>query len=257
MTVREFEERRIDTQAVTAPAPQHPLTDLVPSHPDLADLPPLRTAMVTRCARPARRLFQWEWDLQVQGTEHVPADGPVILASNHIAVLDGPLAVAASPRPTYALAKAELFRGVVGRFLEATGQIPVHRRQVDKRAIRRCLQVLNGGGALAVFPEGVRGLGDFQHAFGGATYLALVTGAPIVPVAMLGTREPGQSTKQLPRRGRPIHVVYGPPIPMPQLSWPRRRTEVATLTEDVRIQLAAHVAGSQELTGLRLPGPPA
>ncbi|MDN5727642.1 MAG: 1-acyl-sn-glycerol-3-phosphate acyltransferase [Propionibacteriales bacterium] len=251
MTVREFKKPAASTDPPAGPAIR------VPDLPDLADLPALRTATVTGLSRIAAGVLRRRWDVRLHGAEHVPTDGPVLVACNHLAVLDGLLAIALSPRPTYALAKQELFTGSLGRLLEATGQIPVQRRTVDKRAVRRCLQVLTSGGALAVFPEGVRGLGDFQHAFGGAAYLAMVTGAPIVPVAILGSREPGQTTKQMPRRGQPMHMVYGPPILIPQLSWPRRRTEVVTLTEDLRIQLAAHVTGAQELTGLRLPGPPA
>jgi 1-acyl-sn-glycerol-3-phosphate acyltransferase len=84
----------------------------------------------------------------------------------------------------------------------------------------------------------------------------MVSGAPIVPVAILGTREPGQRKTQVPRFRRPIHLVYGEPFTVPRSSWPRRKAAVAKWTEVVRGRLADHVVAAQALTGLPLPGPP-
>ena len=164
--------------------------------------------------------------------------------------------MAISRRLCYAMAKHELFTGIGGAIFAHVGQIAVNRRVVDKRAISRSIQVLRAGLILAVFPEGVRGAGEMTFAKGGAAYLALVTGAPIVPVAILGTREAGQTTGQLPHRRAPIHVVYGEPIHVPKVDWPRRRAVVAELTEELRRQLAEHIIAAQALTGLPLPGPP-
>jgi 1-acyl-sn-glycerol-3-phosphate acyltransferase len=196
------------------------------------------------------------WRVHIHGAEHVPRSGGVILAANHIGILDGPLLVAISRRLCFAMAKHELFTGVSGAIFSHVGQIAVNRRIVDKRAISRCVQVLRSEKVLAVFPEGVRGTGEMTYAKGGAAYLALVTGAPIVPVAILGTREPGQTASQMPRRGNTIHVVYGEPIPVQHLDWPRRKRVVAELNEQVRRQLAEHVIAAQALTGQPLPGPP-
>jgi 1-acyl-sn-glycerol-3-phosphate acyltransferase len=154
------------------------------------------------------------------------------------------------------MAKHELFSGVGGAIFSHVGQISVNRRQIDKRAIDRCIQVLRANKVLAVFPEGVRGPGEMTFARGGAAYLALVTGAPIVPVAILGTREAGHATNQMPHRRSPIHVVYGKPIFLPRVDWPRRKSLVAELTEQLRGQLADHIIAAQALTGLPLPGPP-
>jgi 1-acyl-sn-glycerol-3-phosphate acyltransferase len=84
----------------------------------------------------------------------------------------------------------------------------------------------------------------------------MVSGAPIVPVAILGTREPGQRKSQVPRLRRPIHLVYGEPFTVPRSSWPRRKVAVAKWTDVVRERLADHVVAAQALTGLPLPGPP-
>ena len=227
--------------------------------PDLprTDHLPASREWVLRVARvPIRWLFRWYWRAYLHGAENVPRRGPVILAANHIGFLDGPVLVSMTQRLTFAMAKQELFVGRQGTLLAHIGQIGIDRRWIDKHAILRSIQVLRAGKMLAVFPEGARGAGEVTHAKGGAAYLAMVTGAPIVPVAILGTREPGQTRDDKPRRGAPIHVVYGEPIRLPQYPWPRRKAVVAELTEQVRQQLAAHVEAAQALTGLPLPGPP-
>jgi 1-acyl-sn-glycerol-3-phosphate acyltransferase len=213
--------------------------------------------MSLQVARPLVGLIlKTYWRVQVHGSHHVPQQGPVILAANHIGFLDGPLLVAFTRRLSFVLAKQELFNGAMGTFLGHVGQIPIDRSRVDKKAISRSIQVLRSERILGLFPEGRRGDGTVSRAKGGAAYFAMVTGAPIVPVALLGTREPGHSTGQTPRRGARMHVVYGTPLQLPRAGWPRRKGVVAELTETVRIHLANHVEAAQELTGLALPGPP-
>jgi len=228
-----------------------------PDLPHTADLPAIR-GWSLRVARSLTRsaLRSW-WRISVHGREHVPRRGPVILAANHLGILDGPVLVAMTRRLTFAMIKHEMFSSrVSGRLLAHFGQISINRRQVDTRAISRSVQVLRADKVLAVFPEGIRAAGEVAWAKGGAAYLALVTGAPIVPVAILGTREPGQTRSQVPHRGAPIHVVYGTPMQVSRMDWPRRRAAVAELTEQVRQRLAQHVVEAQTLTGLPLPGPP-
>jgi 1-acyl-sn-glycerol-3-phosphate acyltransferase len=196
------------------------------------------------------------WRVKVHNAQHVPKSGAVILAANHIGVLDGPALIAFTRRLTFALVKREAFTGALGQFLSYVGQISVNRREIDPQAIRRAIQVLRAGKVLAVFPEGARSGGEVAWAKGGAAYLAMVAGAPIVPVAILGTREPGQHKNQLPRLRRPIWVVYGEPFTVPRSPWPRRKGAVAQWTQIVRERLADHVVAAQALTGLPLPGPP-
>jgi len=227
-----------------------------PDLPHTGDLPPGKEGFL-RLARPiARAVLKSYWTIRVHGSEHVPRSGPVILAANHLALLDGPVLVTMTRRLTFAMAKRELFVGIGGRLLAQVGQISLNRQELDLKAMRRAVQVLRSDKVLAVFPEGVRVAGEVAWAKGGAAYLAMVVGAPVVPVAILGTREPGQTKSQLPRRRRPIHIVFGPPITVEQRPWPRRKHEVAELTEQLRRVLAAHVVAAQALTGLPLPGPP-
>ncbi len=227
-----------------------------PDLPRIHELPPIRQWSLRIMKRPVLWIMHTLWRINVHGAANVPSRGPVILAANHIGILDGPLLVAISRRLCFAMAKHELFTGIGGAIFAHVGQIAVDRRIVDKRAISRSIQVLRTNKVLAVFPEGVRGAGEMTFAKGGAAYLALVTGAPIVPVAILGTREAGQTTAQMPHRRAPIHVVYGQPIQLGRADWPRRKAHVAELTEQVRRQLAEHIIAAQALTGLPLPGPP-
>ena len=206
----------------------------------------------------ARSVLQGVYRVGVHGEHQVPATGPVILAANHIATMDGPLAVLTCPRrPTYALAKRELFVGALGTVLERSGQIPISRDVViDRTAVDRCVRVLREGRVLAIFPEGIRDTGDFRWIRSGAAYLAMVSGAPIVPVAVLGTRSSGDSPRSSPRPGAQMHIVYGAPLHLPWLDWPRRQADVRHAAERLRIELAAHVRHAEALTGMRLPGVP-
>jgi 1-acyl-sn-glycerol-3-phosphate acyltransferase len=227
--------------------------------PDLphTDQLPAPKEWVLRLTRPlVRAWLGLGWRVKVHGAQHVPRSGPVILATNHIGLLDGPALVAFTRRLTFAMVKREAFTGAVGQVLIHVGQISLNRREIDPQAIRRAVQVLRAGKVLAVFPEGVRSGGEVAWAKGGAAYLAMVSGAPIVPVAVLGTREPGQHKNQVPRWRRPIHLVYGEPFTVPRSPWPRRKSTVAKWTEVIRERLADHVVAAQALTGLPLPGPP-
>ncbi len=227
-----------------------------PDLPHTAELPPVKEWGLRLFRAPVRLLMRSWWRVEVHGYEHLPVTGPVILAANHIGVLDGPALVAVTPRPTFAIAKVELFTGLIGRVLTYVGQIPVNRREPDAYALGQAVQVLRAGKVLAVFPEGRRTSGEVTYARGGAAYLAMVSGALVVPVAILGTREPGQGRSAVPRRRSPVHVVYGEPFTLPQTPWPRTRTAVAAATEELRRRLAEHVVAAQVLTGLPLPGPP-
>lgn len=229
--------------------------------PDLPHTDPNPRPHRTRALRRVRRLgaflFGRRWRITRHGLANIPPTGPVILAANHVGVIDGPLLVAMSPRTTFALAKSELFSGRLGSLLTWLGQIPIARHYVDTHAIRRSVHVLRSKHCLAIFPEGVRNRGDLTSIRGGAAYLAMVTGAPIVPVALLGTRQPGQSVKDLPEPGSALHIVYGEPIAISQVPWPRRKADVAVQTEYVRRRLQAHLIRAQEITGMELPGDPA
>lgn len=213
------------------------------------------TGLLRRGRPPARALFRRRYDVRVQGESHVPRSGAVILASNHIGLLDGPLLAAFSPRPVHALTKLEMFEGRTGAFLARAGQIPLDRFHPDPAAIRTCLAVLEAGDVVGIYPEGTRGAGDLGRFHRGAAYLALVSGAPVVPVTMLGSREPGAGADSVPARGSRIDLVYGEPWRVEPRPWPRSREQVGQASVLLRRHMLAGLRDALELTGRELPGP--
>lgn len=213
----------------------------------------------TRLLRGGRPLAQaairtW-WNLEVHGAAHVPDAGPVVLAGNHVGWLDGPLLAICAPRPVHALTKQEMFEGRLGRLLLAAGQIPLDRKQVDVGAIRMAVRALGDGHAVGVFPEGARGAGDMSAPKPGAGYLALVTGAPVVPVSFLGTRLPGGSDGSVPARGSRLVMTFGPPVQLDARPWPRTQAVVAQAASTVTAAILRTMREAEETTGLTLPGP--
>jgi 1-acyl-sn-glycerol-3-phosphate acyltransferase len=152
--------------------------------------------------------------------------------------------------------KYEMFENRLGFIFRLAGQIPVRRHSVDSGAVKACLRVLRDGGVIAIYPEGSRGTGAVDHSHGGAAYLALVTGAPIVPVAVLGTREPGAAQNAVPPRGTRIDTIFGKPVAIQAEPWPRTRQRVDEVRREIQEMLAAHVRAACELTGQTLPAPP-
>ena len=207
-------------------------------------------------ARPgASWLIRRRYRVEVIGAEHVPAQGPVILAANHIGVIDGPLVAVYSPRPVHALTKIEMFAGILGRLLRAAGQIPLDRFRTDPAAVKSAVRVLRDGGVVGVFPEGTRGSGELNRFHRGAAYLAHVTGAPVVPVILFGTREPGGASSSLPRRRGTMTLVFGSPYTVEQASWPRTRALVGHTSHLLRDRMLADLEAARRSTGLSLPGP--
>ncbi len=181
--------------------------------------------------------------------------GPVVFAANHVGVLDGPILAIFSPRPVHALTKREMFKGRMGRFLLKAGQFPVDRFQTDPLAVKTSLRVLRDGGAVGIFPEGGRGAGEFELFHRGAAYLAMVTGAPVVPVIMIGTREPGGHSNSMPARGSVVEMYYGEPVHFEQTPWPRTRSAVGDASRRLRERMLQDLDTALELTGRQLPGP--
>ena len=190
--------------------------------------------------------------LDVRGSHHVPTSGPVILAANHCGLLDGPVLVATSPRPVHTLSKSELFStDLLAALMHWGGQISVEYRQPDRGALARAVATLEAGAVLGIFPEGHRSRGDVAQARNGIGYLLRAIPAPVVPVAILGTRKTGKSPGWMPGPGQRISVTFGEPVECGNVA--RTLRGVSYATEQIRQVLAAHVEVSQQRVGIRLP----
>ena len=224
----------------------------VPSH-DGVPHPPRRRLAAFR--PPAAVVTRRRFSVTLHHPERLPVTGAVILAPNHVGWMDGPLLAINSPRLVHALTKQEMFEGRMGPFLRKAGQIPLDRFHPDPLAIKTCLRVLREGGVLGIFPEGARGAGELELVKGGAAYLALVTGAPVVPVSFFGTREPGQDSYSRPSRSSPVDIVYGEAWRVEPEPWPRTKQRVLEASASLRTHMLEQLALAKELTGRTLPGP--
>lgn len=151
--------------------------------------------------------------MKVTGKGNIPRSGPVILASNHVSLLDPVVIGCAVDRKINFMAKHELFiNPIFGTILRWLGAFPVRRGEADRKAFERCFDVLKQGGVLGLFPEGTRSLtGKLLPAMSGTAIIATKTGAPVVPVAVVGTREIWRKNAILPRPGR-VEVRIGAPL---------------------------------------------
>jgi 1-acyl-sn-glycerol-3-phosphate acyltransferase len=139
--------------------------------------------------------------LEVIGLEHIPKEGPVILCSNHLSLLDPPAVGIRVPRKVHYMAKSELFKiPVFGPLIRAWGAFPV-KRGVGKDAIRSALNLLGEGKVMGIFPEGTRN-SDGTAAKKGAAMIAYRSGATIIPVAVVGNY----------KLFRKVRVYYGQPV---------------------------------------------
>jgi cytidylate kinase len=148
--------------------------------------------------------------LESRGRENVPATGPVLLVSNHSSVLDPPLIGSAVSRQLTFLAKAELFDlPLFGALIRRVNARPIRREGADPSALRTAMRALEAGGALLIFPEGTRGEeGIIRSAKTGAGMLAVLSGAPVVPVYIQGSGRAWPRGRKLPRPGK-VTVMFG------------------------------------------------
>lgn len=190
------------------------------------------------------------WKPRVLGAWKVPATGPVIFAVNHSHNIDGPMVIGVAPRASHFLVKKEAFVGPLGPFMTRVGQIKVDRDTTDRTAVMRALDVLENGGVLGIFPEGSRGEGDFAALRAGLSYFAVRSGAPIVPVAVLGSTERrGRLIKALPPLRSRVDVVFGDPFEAGDGSGLRTRKALDEATVRIQKQLTAHLENARRLTG--------
>ncbi len=150
------------------------------------------------------------------GRDHIPADGPVIVAANHRSFLDPFVIATMARRPMYYVAKKEMFkRGWQSWILNALGAFPVDRGAGDAEMIETAKAILGRGEIVLIFPEGTRiRPGSLGKPKRGVGRLALETGAPVVPVAVIGTEAIRRGWRIRPRK---VRIRAGRPLRFPQV----------------------------------------
>ncbi|SES14995.1 lysophospholipid acyltransferase family protein [Lentzea albida] len=179
----------------------------------MAFLYPVMKHVVARTARLVYRPV-------VEGLENIPTDGPVILAANHLSFIDSVVIPMVVPRRVSFLAKAEYFtgtglKGSLSRwFFSSLGHVPVHRgKGRDARAaLDTAAEILARGDAFAIYPEGTRSLDGMLHrGRTGVARMALESGAPVIPVGIIGTDKVQPVGSRFPKIV-PVTVRFGEPL---------------------------------------------
>ncbi|MET0326825.1 MAG: lysophospholipid acyltransferase family protein [Ilumatobacteraceae bacterium] len=174
--------------------------------------------------------------VRVEGRNHVPLEGGVIVAANHISFFDSVALLQSIPRRAFFIGKAEYMDSwTTRRLFPAMGLIPIEREQARKAmvALEVAANVLRRGDALGIYPEGTRSRDGLLHkGHTGVAQLAIMSGAPIVPVGLVGTEHIQPIGTRVPRPFRRAVVRFGSPLdPAAYGGSPRRRRQL--LTDDL------------------------
>jgi 1-acyl-sn-glycerol-3-phosphate acyltransferase len=163
-----------------------------------------------------RHWARWLYRIELSHPERVPASGPAILVANHESMLDPFLLGLVTPRPVRYMAKAELWNfRLLGQILDGLGGFPVERGSGDTVALGGAGKLLAAGEVLGMFPQGTTLPHRVRPWFRGAARLAIATGAPVIPVCIVGSEKalrPRKLKLGLPR----IRLLVCEPIVVPQ-----------------------------------------
>jgi 1-acyl-sn-glycerol-3-phosphate acyltransferase len=163
-----------------------------------------------------RPMFNLGWRFQVEGLGRVPDEGPAIICPNHTSVLDSFFLPAVLPRRITYVGKAEYMDDWKTKYLfPALGMIPIDRSggSASERALSAAQRVLERGELFGIYPEGTRSRsGRLYKGRTGAARLALRTGAPIVPVGIIGARDIMPPDAKVPKPFKPCQIRFGRPI---------------------------------------------
>ncbi|HMC04932.1 MAG TPA: lysophospholipid acyltransferase family protein [Actinomycetota bacterium] len=153
---------------------------------------------------------------KARGLENIPAQGPVILAANHVSFLDSLFVPLMVKRPVVFLGKADYFARAKTRwFFKMANVIPVKREggTAGEAAIQAGVRELKKGNVVGIYPEGTRSPdGRLYRGKTGVARMALLAGCPVIPVGVLGTRDIQPPEKRMPKMGGRVEVVYGKPL---------------------------------------------
>lgn len=191
------------------------------------------------------------WRTKVIGAHNVPRQGPFILAPVHRSNIDTPLACTVTARRMRYMGKDSLWKSrPVGWILSALGGFPVSRGTADREALRRCIQVLESGEPLVLFPEGERKSGEVvQPLFDGAMYIALKAGVPVVPVGIGGSERAMPKGKKYLRPSKCV-VTVGEPLLPPISDGRASRSAVRDFTSQLHERLQKLFDDAQQRAGV-------
>jgi 1-acyl-sn-glycerol-3-phosphate acyltransferase len=210
-------------------------------------LPADRLPWLTRAScTVGRLLFRCFTRVRLEGLEHVPRTGALIIASNHTSHADPPLIhcwlVPELRRPVHWMAKAEIVdQPAFGWFFKRIGAFGIRRGAADTEAFRLARRVLDDGRVLGAFPEGTRSYdGRLQQAKEGVALLALRTGAPVLPVGCAGTHDLWPRGRTLWRIGGRVTLRVGEPFTVERRALADGRKEtLEDVTERLMLRIAA------------------
>lgn len=193
-------------------------------------------------------LFRTIWRPVIEGRAHIPLTGPLIVASNHLSFIDSIVIPLAVPRPVVFLAKAEYFGGgglaslPRRAFFRAFEAVPVERDQQGdaELSLRLAAEVLTRGDAFGIYPEGTRSRdGRLYRGRTGVGWLAMTTGAVVLPVGLVGTDQVQPIGARMPRVRR-VHVAFGEPVDPASFADARSPGQARRqLTDEVMDRIAA------------------
>jgi len=185
-------------------------------------------------------LLKYLFRVEVHGLENVPRHGSAILAPNHRSLIDHFVVASLTKRQVWFMGKAELFKNKrAAQLLNALGAFPVKRGKPDRASLQRCLELLGDGNLVGIYPEGTRRPDSrFDEVEEGFAYIAVRSGAPIVPIGLSGTEAVFPPGKKLPRIVK-IRVVVGKPFRLSaQTSGVLPRTKLREQTARAQEQLS-------------------
>ena len=237
-----------ETGAAPAPAAAAARVEPVDVHPPTRLERTAYGAVRGLCVVLAKLLFR----LEIRGREHLPTQGPFVLAPVHRSNLDFLLAATTRrPRMRY-MGKASIWKWKpLGRFVSMLGAFPVHRGSADRESLRTCLQIIENGESLVMFPEGTRREGPVvEDLFDGPAYVAARTGVPLVPVGIGGSAEAMPVGAKFIRPHK-IVVVVGEPVlpPVGDGSGRVKRRVVREMTDQLQARLQALYDEARRLAG--------
>lgn len=189
-------------------------------------------------------ILSFFYRVRVEGLENVPKEGPVILASNHVSFSDSIFLPLVLRRRVTFVAKAEYFDDPkTAWFFRGVGQIPIRRGggSASERALDAARAVLEAGGVFAIYPEGTRSPdGRLYRGHTGVARLALQCRCPIVPVAMIGTKEAQPIGQVIPNPFVPITIRIGKPLTYERMQHRASdRLALRDITDEVMFELQA------------------